>query len=406
MSDNKKSIKINPSFFSVSGGKTRKASKEKKAPAIIPPLVSPNLLKKKLIQRLKENKNKEIKSLEPKKTEFSSVQSKPLIDEFNDSINYLQSLSNKSSAEARKSELQRRTLKRHFSELEGITPTVSLDLPDELSSFNPSLSEGSLQLNKKLPSNVQNDVPYGVLKQGNKPTFRQYYNRTLKSTPSILLSDSTPKISFREQKLNNLKKKLEEMKHRKALAKTITEAKEVAQKVTDDSLMLNNNNSSDMLSSSDIVSLATNELPSLEESIVDQNFSLDKPLEVVSIDLDEIRKKAEEAKEQEKALAQPVKQILKKTIKREYTLGKCKDKRKVSVLLKNRATRKKVLDACKKIKQEDIKDVKEYLRNHNFIKTGTNAPNHVLREMFESVMLTGEMINTNSETMMFNFSRS
>lgn len=396
MSDNKKSIKINPSFFSVSGGKTRKASKEKKAPAIIPPLVSPNLLKKKLIQRLKENKNKEIKSLEPKKTEFSSVQSKPLIDEFNDSINYLQSLSNKSSAEARKSELQRRTLKRHFSELEGITPSVSLDLPDELSTFNPSFIDGDIKLTPK-PNSVQNDVPYGVLKQGNKPTFRQYYNRTLKSTPSILLSDSTPKISFREQKLNNLKKKLEEMKHRKALAKTITEAKEVAEKATDESL--HNSNMS-------LSSFETNELPSLEDSIVDQNFSLEKPLEMVSIDLDEIKKKAEEAREQEKALAQPVKQILKKTIKREYTLGKCKDKRKVSVLLKNRATRKKVLDACKKIKQEDIKDVKEYLRNHNFIKTGTNAPNHVLREMFESVMLTGEMINTNSETMMFNFSRS
>jgi hypothetical protein len=191
------------------------------------------------------------------------------------------------------------------------------------------------------------------------------------------------------------------MKHRKALAKTITEAKEVAQTI-DNSLTLNE----EPVSNSDMVSLASNELPSLEDSIVDQNFSLEKPFEVVSIDLDDIKRKAEEAREQEKALAQPVKQILKKTIKREYTLGKCKDKRKVSVLLKNRATRKKVLDACKKIKQEDIKDVKEYLRNHNFIKTGTNAPNHVLREMFESVMLTGEMVNTNSETMMFNFSRS
>jgi hypothetical protein len=400
MSDNKKSIKINPSFFSISGSKTRKSTKEKKPQTIIPPLVSPSLLKKKIIQRLKENKNKEIKSLEPKKNEFSSVQSKPLIDEFNDSVNYLQSLSSKSNAEARKSELQRRTLKRHFSELEGITPSVSLDLPNELSTYNPSLNDGELKLNSKSNS-VQNDVPYGVLKQGNKPTFRQYYNRTLKSTPSILLSDSTPQISFREQKLNNLKKKLEEMKHRKALAKTITEAKEVAQTI-DNSLTLNE----EPVSNSDMVSLASNELPSLEDSIVDQNFSLEKPFEVVSIDLDDIKRKAEEAREQEKALAQPVKQILKKTIKREYTLGKCKDKRKVSVLLKNRATRKKVLDACKKIKQEDIKDVKEYLRNHNFIKTGTNAPNHVLREMFESVMLTGEMVNTNSETMMFNFSRS
>lgn len=398
MSDIKKSIKINPSFFSVSGGKTRKATKERKAPTIIPPLVSSNMLKKKLIQRLKENKNKEIKSLEPKKNEFSSVQSKPLIDEFNDSINYLQSLSNKSSADARKSELQRRTLKRNFSDLEGITPSVSLDLPNELTTYNPSLIDGDMTLSAK-PSSIQNDVPYGVLKQGNKPTFRQYYNRTLKSTPSILLSDSIPQFSFREQKLNNLKKKLEEMKHRKALAKTITDARAVSQN-TD--LLANTIPEDDV----NFNSLVPNELPSLEETIVDQNFSLQQPLEVLSVDLDEIKQKAAEAREHEKALAQPVKQILKKTIKREYTLGKCNDKRKVSVLLKNRATRKKVLDACKKIKQEDIKDVKEYLRNHNFIKTGTNAPNHVLREMFESVMLTGEMINTNSETMMFNFSRS
>ncbi len=99
------------------------------------------------------------------------------------------------------------------------------------------------------------------------------------------------------------------------------------------------------------------------------------------------------------------KRITKKTIKRKYTLGRSKNKNRISVLVKDRGTRKLILSAQKLLKQKPINDVKEYLREHNFIKIGSNAPNDVLRKLFESSMLAGEITNINSEILLHNFSK-
>ena len=52
-----------------------------------------------------------------------------------------------------------------------------------------------------------------------------------------------------------------------------------------------------------------------------------------------------------------------------------------------------------------MNDVKLYLREHNLIKIGSNAPNDVLRKMYESSMLAGEITNSNAETLLHNFSK-
>jgi hypothetical protein len=99
------------------------------------------------------------------------------------------------------------------------------------------------------------------------------------------------------------------------------------------------------------------------------------------------------------------KHITKKTIKKKYTLGKSELKNTIGILIKDKNTRKKILTAQKELKRKNINEIKTYLREHNLIKIGSNAPNDVLRNLYESSMLTGEVTNINIDTLLHNFSK-
>jgi hypothetical protein len=379
-----KTISINPSLFSIGGNKTKK-NKEKKQKNSIKPLISPNVLKNKLLKRIKEHKNKEHKDKENEneKTTLSTtnanVDLKSYNDEFNESINYLQTLSKQrknnidkenfeSNKVKRREELERKTIKNHSSLN---TSFVNIALPEDLQqpllsvnteTFIPTNSQSFLV---KSP-NVKDQVPYGILKGGVKPTYRDW-NKTQRvlevtnpNSSLVIQGGINSEKTNRENRLNNLREKLKQ--------KNFTESK-------DNDLMMTTN--------------------LIQKPKIEDNISLSLNPQVQKTPLVENDVMPELTKNK----------IIKRTIKKKYTLGKSKLKKIVSVLIKDRGTRKKILIAQKDLKKKSINEVKNYLRDHNLIKIGSNAPNDVIRKLYESAMLSGEITNTNTETLLHNLTK-
>jgi hypothetical protein len=379
-----KTISINPSLFSIGGSKTKK-NKEKKSKPKMVPLISPNVIKNKLLKRIKEHKQKETKNLENNKRTLNpslevSLPNKSnkdeivnFNDEFMDSINYLQTLSKQKKIDTEKKDLQLLQQKRK-KELENKTiknyhtinqPFINIDLPEELVQTNIPISNESFKINN------HNDVPYGILKGGNKPSYREWsrtQRNNIVTNPSsslIIEGGITSVKNARENRLNLLKQKIknknEEMK-------------------------------SDPLLSENLIKkpLEQKENPTIQEPVSQESL---------------IQTPDNQAIVQQGGKLIATKHITKKTIKRKYTLGKSRIKKTVSVLIKDRSTRKKILTSQKDLKRKNINDIKIYLKEHNLIKTGSNAPNDVLRKLYESAMLAGEITNSNPDTLIHNFSK-
>jgi hypothetical protein len=375
-----KTISINPQLFSMGGSKTRK-NKEKKEKPVITPLISPNVLKNKLLKRIKEHKQRETENLDNTKHKISETNlinndvkngGSNYADEFSESMSYLQTLSKQKKVdeekinyekkkEQQRQKLQNQTVK-NYSSLQGVSPVINIDLPEELKIEIPKPNEPV-----SLTINTQRDpVPYGILKGGTKPLYRDWtktQRANVVTNPNLAVTIGGIK-SERELRLNSLRDKLK----MKQLIKN------------DQTLMTQNLIQKPIIEN---VNLNINQNQGLENQTLENlNTSINPNEEIIG-----------------------TKKITKKTIKRKYTLGKSNLKKTVSVLVKDRGTRKQVLTAQKDLKKKSINDIKTYLRDHNLIKVGSNAPNDVLRKLYESAMLAGEITNSNSETLLHNFSK-
>ena len=401
----KKTIKINPDLFKISSNKTRKNRGESKSSSsLVKPIISPNILKNKLLKRIKEHKRKENDSSLENPKVASSTSSK-YTDEFNDSIEYLQSLSKqkklqneKESYEKKREEVQNKTLKNYGGGYgySGI-PNVNIDLPDDLKETFISVNSQETPLHINNSKLSKDDVPYGILKGGEKPTFREW-NKTKRNlevtdpNSAIVLSSSTT-VNEREKRLSMLKEKIKQ--------KQLLEAKyNESLDSLENRLMTQNLIQKPSLTSS-VPSLVTSSVPSSVPSLVTSSVpSSNSSLVVTTTSF--VKDDLQEQKLQE-VPTENKKRIYKKTIKRKYTLGKSKIKKSVAILIKDRFTRKKIISAQKDLKKKPIHDVKKYLREHNLIKVGSNATNDVLKKMYETSMLAGEITNINKEAMLHNF---
>ena len=96
-----------------------------------------------------------------------------------------------------------------------------------------------------------------------------------------------------------------------------------------------------------------------------------------------------------------IRQKKRTTRKSTFVLGKIGGK--VSVLIKNNATRRKVKREHGLLKQKSIIEIKKHLYDKNLLKIGSTAPNDVLRTLYEQSILAGDVTNTANDVQIHNF---
>lgn len=304
----KKSISINPVFFKMSG-KSEKRKKKKKS-SFDKTKLKPNQMKRKFIQKIKEHQKKE----KEKELLEKNVESENFKNDFQTTLDYLESMKQKKRKERIKKQ-KRKTLK-NTQIKQNIEQNIEQNIKKQATNIDIN------------PMNIKKDPPYGCLKNGSKPTWKQY-NKTLKKNKSDILNEFKEKPPFFNLKnnenldFNERKDKLEKLK-----------------------LKFNPNNKPNI----------------------------------------------------------PTKYKIKtKRIRRKITLGKNIHKRLVGVLVKNKKTRKIIKKEVDILKKKSIQEVKKYLRNHNLIKIGSNAPDNVLRTIYENAYLSGNINNNNSDVLLHNW---
>jgi hypothetical protein len=356
------------------------------------PVISPNILKNKLLKRIKEHKTKEFvktKEFEKEEKQYGKPQ---LVDssfldvdkynnEFDDSMSFLQTLSKTKKDneynQNKKAELQRKTVKHYSSE--PVMPFVNLEMPEVLR--EPLIVEGP---SFRLKPNIS--VPYGNLKNGSKPTYREW-NKTQRNIvqPTILVP-SNQAVLERENKMKTLREKIKQ--------KQINESIKPVPYIQTQLPVPSSSFSPSSLLPVSLLPVPSSSLsvPSLSVPLLKDDFNTTINIPVNSGDSQDELKSG--------------KRTIKRTIRKKYTLGKSKLKKSVAILLKDNKTRKNVIDAQKELKRQPINDVKHYLREHNLIKVGSSAPNEILRKIYEHAMLAGDITNNNKDTLLHNFMKS
>jgi hypothetical protein len=400
-----KTIQFNPSFLSMSGSKSS-ANKTLKRERKDKPLITmnPNKVKKQLIDKIKtfQLKEKENEILEKTKEEQEKINiEKDFNNDFNNSVKFLEELSKKEK-EKNNNKINRKknyTLKSGKIENE-IKMQIETELPPEMkipfkSSFSvsappaqvsapqvilkpvsappvsaPPVSASPAQVSASpaqvsaspaqvsaLPVSApqviaQPPAPqYSNLKNSALPTFRQWKNNTQKIYNT---HTDKPSIKIDDFEINN------QQSERSIALETIKNNYKTNNINADINTDVNNS----IIGDTENLQLSFQETPIINKQI-------------------------------------PKKRRHRITKTRKYTLGRTGNK--VSVLIKNAKTRKLVQHELALLKQKGIPEIKSFLRKKNLLKVGSDAPNDVLRQIYEQSILSGDVENKAKDVLIHNY---
>lgn len=316
-----KVISINPNLFAVNKSKSNREKGSKKKLSL--KIERPSNIKKELIKKIRnyQNKTKKKKNY-PLDNTFNS--------EFKESIEYLRNVINN----------------------------------DKLSADNkttpPIISDTNINTNPQRPIAIPpDDIPWGVLKNGKKPTYRKW---------------------IRDQ--------------------TLKSRKYVDDNQTNRYVVQNNPDLEDVSSFQGDIQETPLHIPintpidsKIDTTLESRIEDITPPSITIGNNVSSKRKVPKETP----------RKLKKKTLKKKYTCGKSKTKKQIGIIIKGIETKNKVLREQRDLRNTPIQVIRNFLYKKSFIKVGSTAPDKVLRDMYESIILSGDVNNTNSHILIHNY---
>ena len=437
----KKKIQINEDFFKLSKQKRGRPSRSnnvtlKRAKKTKP--LQNTTIRRELIKRINEHKQHEklnisnnYADLDPKKRQLSSTRggsrsrsrssspdpsmatSSPTpSNEFTASVQYLNSLLNDNSRTkyGGKNLYHKKSIKNNNtrnnsnggSKTYDYNVGVGVELPEELQEITqtPTLVGAGPAMDLNFDSPLQGprassvnsgpEPPYSNLKgSGAKPTYRQWVHNTRKNRGNIVSGKNSIYEKIEEDRIRKEGEKREKAERRERKEKRKKEESEREEKLR--TLQKRIKTANDSLAKN-------NDTHAMQKNGGGSRSGSGKKDRMVDVF------KVKELKHREKKAGKKKgRRVLKKTVKQKYTVGKDGKKKTVSVLVKNMHTRKKIQDAKKELKKTSIPEIKKYLKEQGFLKSGSVAPMNVLREMYESLRMSGDVKNVNKDMQLHNY---
>jgi hypothetical protein len=404
-----KILQINPELFKFNTGKKSLKKKEHKTKPIQDKTQSlkSNKLKKELLKKVKDyqkNKETEVINDEKKREKNENNPGSNLFDsqdfenndferEFNKSLTFLHDLSKKN-----KDKNKKKTLKLSNAD-------INIEIP-----------------NDSLIYNSAREPNYGCLKNGSKPTFRDL-NKTQKHVSHSTHTANNGKRLQLALENNTYYDHSEFHNKYQTNNNTSTETSrpnielKIEEKMSEEISSTNNhsNNKPVKKVNNEIINASydyTNNYSSNKEDVINEDVIKEEILtkevltnkEDVKEDVrEDILTKEDSIKEDLPKEDTYIPKLRRITRTYKYKLGKKKDAKHIGLLIKNRDTQKKIKQEVAQLKQQSIQDVKNFLREKNLIKLGSQAPNDVLRKLYEDSVLAGEITNTNNNNLVHNY---
>jgi hypothetical protein len=361
-----KTIQLNPEYLSVGGKKKDRHNKTRKERKVRPTApVNPSKLRKEFLNRIKEHQVKTENGANTKVAEDVKG-SGTFNSEFNSSMDYLEKLSKERADKKKEQRSMKRTKKqKHMIPPGGKKPDifVNTELPKEMDmntiqpppvhvgempSVNVAVHSGSIaEQPRRHNQTVKHKEPlYSSLKNGSRPTFRELMT---KGVPAEVGAPAPIQVGASAP------------------------------------------------APAPIQVGASASAPAPIQ--VGASASAPAPIQVGASAITVRREKLAALRAKHQGPKRPMREKRIKTYK--YSLGK-KD-RNVGVLIKNNVTRRNVKKAHADLKKTSILDIKKYLKQHNLLKSGSDAPPDVLRQLYEQTRLAGEIQNNNSDNLLHNY---